>query len=168
MLNFKGRNILLLTWALWNSKGDQGKTKSDGSFNFCFPKESLWFLVWSSPSPSGGTQCHYIHLLRQRSRVGYLAVVSHQATGRVDCHTESLRMNLLLALWVTRHPPPSTPSLNPESYSKMFSLLFDLPSEFILEECTKILWILQECWTQWKVMWLRKQIICWKMFIGSG
>lgn len=110
-------------------------------------------LCGSLPVPSGGTRCHHLHLLRRRSWGGYLAVISHQATGRDDWHMESLRLSLLLALWVTEHPlspPPPAPRLNPESCSKMFPLLFDLPSEFILEECTKILWILQECWTQWK------------------
>lgn len=41
-----------------------------------------------------GAPHQHLHLLRQRSRMGYLAAVSHQAPGRTDWHTESLRLNL--------------------------------------------------------------------------
>lgn len=61
-----------------------------------------------SDFPLGGTPHQHLHLFRQGSRMGYLAAVSHQAPGRMDWHTESLRLNLPSAFWLTKPSPTSS------------------------------------------------------------
>lgn len=106
VLNFKGKNTLLWTWAPRTAQRIKGRLKVMAPLIPVFPRRPSDSLcgppltlqedpVTSSP-------------LTQRSRKSYLAAVSHQAPGREDWHTESRRLDLLSAFWLTKHPPTSS------------------------------------------------------------